>query len=91
MTLDQDTVNAVFAAAENTHWVNTTLGPMTLVTVNGVEYTVDIHRSGRYFAAINWASEWDNITAVQGANASTEQHRALALAATTKLGCWVRH
>ncbi|MBP5896358.1 hypothetical protein [Streptomyces scabiei] len=90
MKLSQDTVNAVFAAAANTHWVNTNLGPMTLVTVNGVEYTVDIHRSGRYLAAISYASEWDNITAVQGANASQEQHRPMALAATTALGCWVR-
>ncbi|WP_333745801.1 hypothetical protein [Streptomyces sp. IBSBF 2950] len=90
MKLSQDTINAVFAAAVDAHWTDTNLGPMAHVTVKGVEYTVDVHYSGRYLASITWASEWGNTTAVQGANASQEQHRAAAIAATTALGCWVR-
>ncbi|MEU5425957.1 hypothetical protein AB0H73_10155 [Streptomyces olivoreticuli] len=90
MELGQNVTDAVFAAAEGAAWVDTNLGPMAHVMVDGAEYTVDIHRSGQYLAAITYVTEWGNVTAVQGAHASPERHRALALAATAALGCWVR-
>ncbi|MFI0742835.1 hypothetical protein ACH4PU_32840 [Streptomyces sp. NPDC021100] len=90
MELEQNVTDAVFAAAQSATWVDTNLGPMAHVTVDGTQYTVDIHRSGRHLAAVTYVMEWGNVTAVQGAHASPEQHRALARAATTALGCWVR-
>ncbi|MFD0393407.1 hypothetical protein ACFQ3Z_16375 [Streptomyces nogalater] len=39
MTLNQDTIDAVFTATATTTWTDTNLGPMAHVTVNGKEYT----------------------------------------------------
>lgn len=83
MKLDQDTIDAVFAAAADARWATTNLGPRATVRHAGSMYTVEIDRSGRYLAEIVYQETYGGVTFLSSAHASHAQHATLKAAAAT--------
>ncbi|MFI8944167.1 hypothetical protein [Streptomyces syringium] len=82
LTLDPETITAVFAAAAaSPDWVRTNLGQHVRVSHGSDAYYVEIHSSGRYLAQIAAWEGYGGTEDIRGANATPDQHRALTAAA----------
>jgi hypothetical protein len=75
MKLDQDTIDAVFAAAITARWATTNLGRRAAVRHAGVTYTVEIPAG--YLAEITHAEDFGGVEFVSGAAATIDQHVAV--------------
>lgn len=89
MELPVDIADFAFREAAGVReWFDTDLGPETYVEVEGMGYTVWIDSRNRFAQVYEYWEE--NTTPARMAKASPTQHQAVALAATTALGDWVR-
>lgn len=78
MNLDQSTIDAVFAAAASNEvkFHSSSQGRVAYVKVNGAEYKIVNDR--KHLAYIDLVEVRGNVEPVDGANASMDQHLAIA-------------